>query len=182
MTFDPTGHFLFQFFSFFLRKCGNEDDYFPVPFLFHSSSLDGLSTSLTAVVELRSASIDFFSIFMHFLAPRHCNEGWNQQKLMEFWLLQLSSYLGRHGRKNEKENRSKNRCLYSAGFMKKIAIEWQKNVQKEPGNCQKALPSLPYENCNQWIKLKKLLKAIQLKVANKPRPDSILDLNQWTMA
>ena len=41
--------------------------------------------SFTAVVEIRSASIDFVD-FHAFLVPRHCNEGWNQQKLMEFWL------------------------------------------------------------------------------------------------
>ena len=45
-------------------------------FLFHSSSLDGLSVSLTAVVEIPSASIDFFFIFMRFLAPQHGDEGW----------------------------------------------------------------------------------------------------------
>ena len=66
--------------------------------------------------------------------------------------------------------------------MKKIALEWQKNVQTEPGNCQKALLPLPHENFNPRIKLKKLLKAIQLKIANKPGPDSILDLNQWILA
>ena len=44
-------------------------------FLFHSSSLDGLSVSLTAVVEIPSASIDFFFIFMRFLLPQHGDEG-----------------------------------------------------------------------------------------------------------
>ena len=149
--------------SLFLIKCGDEDDDFPAPILFHPSSLDGLSMSLTAVVEIHSVSIDF-SIFMRFLAPRHNGEGWNQQKMMELWLLQLGPYSGRHGRKNGKENRSKTRCLILRTFQKENG---QKKCTKKPGNCQKALTSLPHQNCNQWTNLIKLLNAIQLKIAIK---------------
>ena len=75
MTFDlAMTLFVPKVCSLFLIKCRNEDDDFPAPFLFHSSSLDGPSMSLTAVVEIHSVSINF-SIFMRFLAPRHDGEG-----------------------------------------------------------------------------------------------------------
>ena len=75
MTFDLNRTlFVPKICSLFLIKCGDEVGDFSAPFLFHSSSLDGLSMSLTAVVEIHSASIDF-SIFMSFLAPRHDDEG-----------------------------------------------------------------------------------------------------------
>ena len=105
--------------SLFLMKCGDKDDDFPAPFPFHSSSLDGLSMSLTAVVEIYSASV-YFSIFMGFLALHH-DEGWNQQKMTAFWLPQLSPYSSRHGRKNEKENRSKKQMPYTPHFSE---IKW----------------------------------------------------------
>ena len=63
------------------------------------------------------------------------------------------------GGKMKKKTRRKTDALYFAVFRKKMAIEWQKSVQKEPGNCQKALPSLPHQYCNQWTKLKKFLNA-----------------------
>ena len=136
-----TGHFLIQNCFSFLIKCGlsDEDDDFPAPFLFHSSSLDELSMSFTAVVEIHSTSIDF-SIFMRFLSPHHDDQGWNQQKMMEFWLLQLSPCSGCHGRKNEKENPSKNRCHILRTFQKENGHKKKKSkksVQKSPATARK---------------------------------------------
>ena len=110
-----------------LIKCGKKVMIFQHFFLFHSFSLDGLSVSLTAVVEIPSASINFFFIFMRFLAPQHGDEGWNQQEMMEFWLLQCSPYSCCLRKKKEEENRRKNRCLR---MRKKMAIEGRKKCTK----------------------------------------------------
>ena len=49
----------------------------------------------------------------------------------------------------KKKTAAKTDALYSTLFGKKMAIKWQKSVQREPGNCQKALALLPHQNCNQ---------------------------------
>ena len=64
---------------------------------------------------------------MRFLAPQHGDEGWNQQEMMEFWILQCSPYSCCLRKKKEEENRRKNRCLRTRN---KMTIEGRKKCTK----------------------------------------------------